>query len=422
MSRDDFAPVSEHPPSGPHQPDTHHDQVLRRVSAAMQQEQHPVWQVRGPDEQEELTNNRFSSSSNSSGSRSPCPDESTPLVAAQVSADLENNGEQLRADFGEAEHAASTRNPQFCRSQPQHHFQYRSITVEYKVPLNDPPQYEADSENDEDHTGGGAGGHHYGRDGRSTPSTLSQSGGILEDEQLKALDDYDSYLTYYQNQGLSHGSDGSRAMLMLLPGGARRPHRHFYLLATMTVALTIIFATFVAMIGNMAERGYYHHQSSELEREGHRQSGHDRPFDSTIVLSSSGYIYATEVADESTTLADLAQMMLPTWYELTVAQLPIFNPKVMPSEVFDSRKIILKTRDLVDALGPVYQPTSSFLVKKKKHRPNRQLRKEEDILRTLRFHLNRGYMRVGEFQDLHNAHVLYNSAYALFFFCSIEFI
>lgn len=373
----------------------------------MQQEHQPVWQVRGPGEQEELTDNRFSSSS--SGSRSPCPCETTPLVVHDVlsaGSDLENttNGEQV-AGVGEAD-APSAHAPQFCRSQPQHHFQYRSINVEYKVPLNDPPQYEADSEDEDgDHTGGG--GHHYGRDGRSTPSTLSQSGGVLEDDQLKTLDEYDSYMTYYQNQGLQHGSDGSRAMMMLLPGGARRPHRHFYLLATMTVVLTIIFATFVAMIGNMAERGYYHHQSSELEREGHSQS--DRPFDSTTVFSSSGYIYATEVADESTTLADLAQMMLPTWYELTVAQLPIFNPKVMPSEVFDSRKIILKTRDLVDALGPVYQPTSSFQVKKK-HHDHRQLRKEEDILKTLRFHLNRGYMRVGEFQDLHNAHVLYNGA------------
>ena len=366
-----------------------------------------MWQVRGPGEQEELTDNRFSSSS--SGSRSPCPCETTPLVVHDVlsaGSDLENttNGEQV-AGVGEAD-APSAHAPQFCRSQLQHHFQYRSINVEYKVPLNDPPQYEADSEDEDgDHTGGG--GHHYGRDGRSTPSTLSQSGGVLEDDQLKTLDEYDSYMTYYQNQGLQHGSDGSRAMMMLLPGGARRPHRHFYLLATMTVVLTIIFATFVAMIGNMAERGYYHHKSSELEREGHSQS--DRPFDSTTVFSSSGYIYATEVADESTTLADLAQMMLPTWYELTVAQLPIFNPKVMPSEVFDSRKIILKTRDLVDALGPVYQPTSSFQVKKK-HHDHRQLRKEEDILKSLRFHLNRGYMRVGEFQDLHNAHVLYNGA------------
>ena len=176
----------------------------------------------------------------------------------------------------------------------------------------------------------------------------------------------------------------------------------------MTVVLTTIFATFVAMIANMAERGYYHHQSNELEREGRRHRGNDDPFDSATILSSSGYVYATDFADESTTLADLAQMMLPAWYELTTAQLPIFNPKVMPSEVYDSRKIILKTRDLLDALGPVYQPTSSFRLKKK--HPRRQLRKEEDILRTLRFHLNRGYVRIGEFQDLHNAHVLYNGA------------
>jgi len=193
---------------------------------------------------------------------------------------------------------------------------------------------------------------------------------------------------------------------MLLPGGARRRSpRHFYLLATICATFTI-FATFVAMIANMAERGYYHHQSNELEREGRRHSGNDDPFDSATILSSSGYVYATDFADESTTLADLAQMMLPAWYELTAAQLPIFNPKVMPSEVYDSRKIILKTRDLLDALGPVYQPTSNFRLKKK--HPRRQLRKEEDILRTLRFHLNRGYVRIGEFQDLHNAHVLYN--------------
>jgi hypothetical protein len=363
------------------------------LQPSMQQEQQPAWRVRGPEDQGEITNTNVRFSSSSSGSESPLQNETTPLL--QVPADL---ADEL-PDGGEAD-AASARAPQFCRSQPQHHFQYRSISVEYKVPLNDPPQCEADSEDEDDHTGGG---HRYGRDGRSTPSTLSQSGGILEDDQQKTLDEYESYLDYYRNQGLSHGSEGSRAMMVLLPGGARRPHRHFFLLATMTVVLTIIFATFVAMIGNMAERGYYHHQSSALEREGHRSG---RPFDSTTILSSSGYIYATEVADEATTLADLAQMMLPTWYELTAAQLPIFNTKVMPSEVFDSRKIILQTRDLLDAFGPVYQPTSSFRVKKKLS--HRQLRKEEDILRTLRFHLNRGYMRVGEFQDLHNAHVLYN--------------
>mmetsp|Transcript_18985 Transcript_18985/g.54702 ORF Transcript_18985/g.54702 Transcript_18985/m.54702 type:complete len:989 (-) Transcript_18985:2672-5638(-) len=361
-----------------------------------QEQQQPVWQVRGPGDQEDTTTNRFTSSS--SGSRSAPQNETTPLV----SADFADNGEQADAA---STSSARVQAPQFCSSQAQHHFQYRSITVEHRILLNDLPQYEADSENEEDDRHNGH--DHHARDGRSTPSTLSQSGGVMEDDQLKTLDEYETYLNYYQSQGVGHGSGGSRTMLMLLPGGARRrSHRHFYLLATMIVAFTIILATFVAMIGDMAERGYYHHQSNELEREGHRHSGHDDPFDTATVLSSSGYVYAADFADESTTLVDLAQMMLPTWYELTVAQLPIFNPKVMPSEVFNSRKIILKTRDLVDALGPVYQPTSSFRLKKK--HAHRQLRKEEDILRTLRFHLNRGYMRVGEFQDLHNAHVLYN--------------
>lgn len=367
-----------------------------------QQQQQPLWQVRGPGDQEETANTRFTSSS--SGSRSAHLNETTPLV--NVSAEVANNGEQA------AENAASTslargQDPQFCSSQPQHHFQYRSITVERRVLLNDLPQYEADSENEEDDDNHNHDGH--ARGGRSTPSTLSQSGGVMEDDRPETLDEYEMYLNYYSHQGLGHGSLGSRTMLMLLPGGARRRSpKHFYLLATMTVVLTTIFATFVAMIANMAERGYYHHQSNELERKGRRHSGNDVPFDSATILSSSGYVYATDFADESTTLADLAQMMLPTWYELTTAQLPIFNPRAMPSEVYDSRKIILKTRDLVDALGPVYQPTSSFRLKKK--HPRRQLRKEEDILRTLRFHLNRGYMRIGDFQDLHNAHVLYNGA------------
>ena len=367
-----------------------------------QQQQQPLWQVRGPGDQEDTANTRFTSSS--SGSRSAHLNETTPLV--NVSADVANNGEQA------ADNAASTRGqaPQFCNSQPQHHFQYRSITVEHRVLLNDLPQYEADSENEEDDDDNNNNNHDgHARDGRSTPSTLSQSGGVMEDDRLKTLDEYEMYLNYYSHQGLGRGSLGSRTMMMLLPGGVRRRSpRHFYLLATMTVVLTTIFATFVAMIANMAERGYYHHQSNELEREGRRHSGNDDPFDSATILASSGYVYATDFADESTTLADLAQMMLPAWYELTAAQLPIFNPKVMPSEVYDSRKIILKTRDLLDALGPVYQPTSSFRLKKK--HPRRQLRKEEDILRTLRFHLNRGYVRIGEFQDLHNAHVLYNGA------------
>ena len=133
-----------------------------------------MWQVRGPGEQEELTDNRFSSSS--SGSRSPCPGETTPLVVHDVLSagnDLANNGAEQQQvavvpGVGEAD-APSPHVPQFCRSQPQHHFQYRSISVEYKVPLNDPPQDEADLEDEGgDHTGAGE-GDHYGRDGRSTP-------------------------------------------------------------------------------------------------------------------------------------------------------------------------------------------------------------------------------------------------------------
>ena len=111
----------------------------------MQQQQQPLWQVRGPGDQEGTANTRFTSSS--SGSRSAHLNETTPLV--NVSADVANNGEQA------AENAASTSSargqaPEFCSSQPQHHFQYRSITVERRVPLNDLPQYGADSENEED--------------------------------------------------------------------------------------------------------------------------------------------------------------------------------------------------------------------------------------------------------------------------------
>ena len=73
----------------------------------------------------------------------------------------------------------------------------------------------------------------------------------------------------------------------------------------------------------------------------------------------------------------------------------MFVPDVQPGDVYKSRKILLKTRDLVDVFSPVYKNDTIL---------NDD---EDDMWSLIRHHLNIGYVVVGEFQDLHNAHVLY---------------
>jgi len=108
-------------------------------------------------------------------------------------------------------------------------------------------------------------------------------------------------------------------------------------------------------------------------------------------------VLAPHVVKSSTTFAELASAMLPAWYNLSVSRLPIFTELVKPGGVYKTRKILLKTRDLLDVFSPVY--------------PNSTTSNNGDVLdqwQAIRDVFNVGYMAVGEFQDLHNAHVLYS--------------
>lgn len=103
-------------------------------------------------------------------------------------------------------------------------------------------------------------------------------------------------------------------------------------------------------------------------------------------------VVAPSVADETTTFQSLAQSMLPAWYNETLSQMPVFTPTVTPDQVYKTRKILLKTRDLLDVFSPVYPNKTDGI----------------DLWKLTRHYLNWGYMIVGEFQDLHNAHILYS--------------
>jgi CHAD domain-containing protein len=111
-----------------------------------------------------------------------------------------------------------------------------------------------------------------------------------------------------------------------------------------------------------------------------------------LVLPAPELVFAPDVADTSTTLSELAQSMLPSWYLKTVSETPIFTPTVMPADVYETRKIMLKTRDLMDVFSPVYPNNTGGT----------------DMWKSTRNQLKLGYMIVGEFQDLHNAHVMYS--------------
>jgi len=98
--------------------------------------------------------------------------------------------------------------------------------------------------------------------------------------------------------------------------------------------------------------------------------------------------------------AGLARRLVPEWYNSTVEILPVISPRVYPDEVYLLRKTLLKTRDMMDAFGPVYPnaynetkttiPTNTVTI---------------DLWYELRHWLALGYRRIGEFQDLNNAHI-----------------
>jgi hypothetical protein len=111
-----------------------------------------------------------------------------------------------------------------------------------------------------------------------------------------------------------------------------------------------------------------------------------------LILPAPELVFAPDVADASTTFCELAQSMLPIWYIKTVSEMPIFTPTVMPGDVYRTRKIMLKTRDLLDVFSPVYPNNTG----------------STDMWKSTRNQLDQGYMVVGDFQDLHNSGVMYS--------------
>ena len=107
------------------------------------------------------------------------------------------------------------------------------------------------------------------------------------------------------------------------------------------------------------------------------------------------FVYAPDIVNASTTFSELAPPMLLAWYAIMLSQLPIFTPTVMPGDVYTTRKIMLKTCDLVDVFSPVYPNTTGDM-------------EDQDMWLAIRNQLDQGYTVVGIFQDLHNAHVRYS--------------
>jgi len=95
---------------------------------------------------------------------------------------------------------------------------------------------------------------------------------------------------------------------------------------------------------------------------------------------------------------DLGARMIPAWYDnLVGSQLDILTDTVMPGDVYRMRKFLLKTRDLLDVFSPIY-PNQTKL----------EAGNDTDMWALIRHYLDKGYEKVGNFQDLHNAHIRYS--------------
>ena len=110
-------------------------------------------------------------------------------------------------------------------------------------------------------------------------------------------------------------------------------------------------------------------------------------------------VATTETSSEVSSLSGdfsfggLAQVMLPQYYATMMPALDNLNSGVMPGEVAYTRKIILKTRDLMDVFGPVYRNSTKT---------------GPDMWVMVRKQLAWGYQIVGAFLDLDHAHVMYS--------------
>ena len=119
------------------------------------------------------------------------------------------------------------------------------------------------------------------------------------------------------------------------------------------------------------------------------------PINSGLVQVSSDGDYIVHYEQHftrNTTFAELAQLMLPPWYEASLMAInDVLQPATMdPSTVQKARKVLLTTRDLLDVFSPVF-PTQS-------------------IWKSVRTLFKDGYEIVGYYQDLDHAHIDYSPA------------
>jgi hypothetical protein len=92
----------------------------------------------------------------------------------------------------------------------------------------------------------------------------------------------------------------------------------------------------------------------------------------------------------------LASLRVPSLYRnMSEQAVPVLTDNMQPADVYASRKLILKTRDLLDVFSPVY-PNSTTLEGV-----------DVDLWDLVRNLLDRGYEVIGEFQDLDHAHIEY---------------
>jgi hypothetical protein len=124
--------------------------------------------------------------------------------------------------------------------------------------------------------------------------------------------------------------------------------------------------------------------------------GLSRPAVTTLALP----VLDNNVTTTTFTFRALARALLPGAYQemLPLLTTILSNRSILPENVSQTRKALLKTRDLLDIFGPVYPNNHNHENKQDK----------EDTWLALRSYLDDGYTAIGEFLDLVHSHVHYS--------------
>ena len=112
---------------------------------------------------------------------------------------------------------------------------------------------------------------------------------------------------------------------------------------------------------------------------------------------------------DATTFAELAQQVIPELYQEMIPSLQLFETSdpqsIHPGDVYRTRKLVLKTRDLLDIFSPVYPNNTQAS-------NDTQSDSTTDVWWTLRKQLDAGYELLGHFLDLDHSHVNYTQEMA----------